>query len=62
MTGEKIQVISCAFHGPIGSLVWITQRPVISPGFAFGCANGSIHVYQHPESSVHDGALIIDTS
>jgi len=60
MTGEKMQVISCVFHGPIRSLVWITQRPGLSPGFAFGCANGSIHIYQCPESSVCDNALAID--
>ena len=60
MTGEKMQVISCVYHGPIGSLVWITQRPGLSPGFAFGCADGSIHVYQCPESSVRDDALAID--
>ena len=58
--GEKMQVISCLFHGPIESLVWITQRPGLSPGFAFGCADGSVHIYQCPESSVHDDALTID--
>jgi len=51
-TGEKVQVISCAFNGPIGALVWIPELPGLAPGFAFGCANGSIHVYQHVESSV----------
>ena len=29
-------------------------------GFALGCADGSIHVYQCPESSVRDDALAID--
>lgn len=54
MTGEKMQVISSAFHGPIGALVWVSYKPGMSPGFAFGCADGSIHVYQLQESSVRD--------
>ena len=45
LTGEKVQVIQCAFHGPIGALVWIPELPGLVPGFAFGCADGSIHVY-----------------
>ncbi|KIM72519.1 hypothetical protein PILCRDRAFT_81788, partial [Piloderma croceum F 1598] len=67
-TGEKVQVISCAFNGPIGVLVWIPELPGLAPGFAFGCADGSIHVYQHVESSsnyqylaqehVHDGPVL----
>jgi WD40 repeat protein len=52
LTGEKVQVISCAFHGPIGALAWIPGLPGLAPGFAFGCADGSIHVYQRLESSV----------
>jgi WD40 repeat protein len=52
LTGEKVQVISCAFHGPIGALTWIPELSSLVPGFAFGCANGSIHVYQRLESSV----------
>jgi len=60
MTGEKMQIISTPFHGPIGAVVWIPHNPGISSGFAFGCADGSIHVYQLPESSVR--ALSTDTS
>lgn len=68
LTGEKVQVIRCAFHGPIGALVWIPELPGLAPGFAFGCADGSIHVYQRVETSsdyqyftqdlVHDGPVI----
>jgi WD40 repeat protein len=54
MTGEKMQVISSAFHGPVGALVWVSSKPDMSPGFAFGCADGSIHVYQLLESSVRN--------
>lgn len=52
LTGEKVQVIRCAFHGPIGALAWIPQKPGLAPGFIFGCADGSIHLYQRVESSV----------
>ena len=62
MTGEKIQVISSAFHGPVGALVWVSSKPDMSPGFAFGCADGSIHVYQLVESSVSDHVMLIDHS
>jgi len=58
LMGEKVQVIWCAFHGPIGALVWIPELPGLAPGFTFGCANGSIHVYQHTELSVHDHVLL----
>ena len=54
LTGEKVQVVSCAFHGPVGVLVWIPEQPGLVPGFAFGCADGSIHIYQRLESSVSD--------
>ena len=54
--GEKVQIVSCAFHGPVGTLVWIPEQPGLVPGFAFGCADGSIHIYQHLESSVSDHA------
>jgi hypothetical protein len=54
MTGEKMQVISVAFYGPVGALAWIIYQPGMSPGFAFGCADGSIHVFQFHGSSVRD--------
>jgi WD40 repeat protein len=62
LTGEKVQVISCAFHGPIGALTWIPQKPGLALGFAFGCADGSIHLYQLVESSVCDHILLTDNS
>jgi WD40 repeat protein len=51
-TGEKVQVISCGFHGPIGAVAWIPELPGQASGFAFGCTDGTIHVYQRVESSV----------
>jgi WD40 repeat protein len=54
MTGEKIQVISSTFHSPVGALIWVSSKPDVSPSFAFGCADGSIHVYQLLESSVRN--------
>jgi WD40 repeat protein len=62
LTGEKVQVVSCAFHGPVGALVWIPEQPGLVLGFAFGCANGSIHIYQRCESSVCDHATLISGS
>jgi WD40 repeat protein len=53
LAGEKVQVISCAFHGPIGALVWFPEQPGLVPGFAFGCADGSLHVYQCVKPSVY---------
>jgi WD40 repeat protein len=62
LTGEKVQVIHCAFHGPIGALVWVPQKPSLASGFAFGCADGSIHLYKRVESSVSDRVLLVDDS
>ena len=62
LTGEKVQVICCVFHGPIGALAWIPSKHDLAPGFAFGCADGSIHLYQRVESSVCDHILLINNS
>lgn len=62
LTGEKVQVIRCAFHGPIGALAWIPQKSGLALEFAFGCADGSIHLYQRVGSSVCDRILLIDNS
>jgi hypothetical protein len=62
LTGEKVEVICCAFHGPVGPLAWIPQKSGLVLGFAFGCADGSIHLYQLVESLVCDHVLLIDNS
>lgn len=53
-TGEKLQVISCAFNGPVASLIWIPHRPGINNGigFAIGSADGTVHIYQRDQTSV----------
>jgi hypothetical protein len=62
LTGEKVQVLSCAFSGPVGALVWIPETPGLAPGFAFGCADGSIHIYRRVEASVRDYINFDDNS
>jgi hypothetical protein len=57
-----IKLNGVAFHGPIGALVWVPQKPSLAPGFAFGCADGSIHLYKRVESSVSDHVLLVDDS
>ena len=58
--GEKLQVVTCRFHGPVGALVWILEQPSLMPGFAFSCADGSIHLYRHIELSVYEHVILID--
>ena len=58
--GEKLQVVACPFHGPVGALVWIPEQPGLTPGFAFGCADGSIHLYRRVELSVREHVILID--
>jgi hypothetical protein len=36
LTGEKVQVLSCAFNGLVGALVLTPKTPGLAPGFAFG--------------------------
>jgi WD40 repeat protein len=33
LTGEKVQVIRCAFHDPIRALAWIPRKPGLALGF-----------------------------
>jgi hypothetical protein len=51
--GEKLQVVACPFHGPVEALVWILEQPGLMPGFAFGCADDSIHLYHCVELYVN---------
>lgn len=49
-TGVQLQEISCTFNGPITVAVWLPAVQGSATAFAFGCADGSIHVYvQHPQ-------------
>jgi len=44
-TGAKLQDISSPFNGPITAVVWLPTAQGSATAFAFGCADGSIHVY-----------------
>ena len=44
-TGAQLQDISCPFNGPITVAVWLPAIQGSATAFAFGCADGSIHVY-----------------
>ena len=43
--GEMMQNIWCPFFGAISAIVCLPAMPRLGHGFAFGCANGSIHIY-----------------
>lgn len=49
---EKSQVISTPFNGAVACMVWIPSSEDTASGFAFGCADGSVHIYNRPDSSV----------
>jgi hypothetical protein len=49
---EKQQVISTPFSGPVACVVWIPSPGDAVSGFAFGCADGSMHFYQRSDSLV----------
>lgn len=51
-TGEKMQVISCPYFGAVASIIWFPATPSSSHGFAFGCADGSIHIYMRDDTTV----------
>ncbi|KZP09271.1 WD40 repeat-like protein [Athelia psychrophila] len=46
LSGERIQDIDCAFNGHVSCLVWADTREL----FAFGCADGSVHLYNWSEA------------
>ena len=51
-TGEMMQTIHCPFFGATSAIVWLPAMPGLCHGFAFGCANGSIHIYMHNDTIV----------
>ena len=51
-TGEMMQTIPCPFFGAVGAIVWLPAMSVLSHGFAFGCADGSIHIYTRDDTTV----------
>lgn len=42
---DPLQEISCIFNGPITVAAWIPTERGNASAFAFGCADGSIHIY-----------------
>jgi len=44
-TGEILQEISCSYMGFVTAACWITTMRNEVKAFAFGCVDGSIHVY-----------------
>lgn len=57
-TGELTQTISNIFCGSIGAISWIELENTAIKAFAFGCADGSIHIYRRKPSQVsfHDAS------
>ena len=53
-----MQVISCAFNGAVGAAVWFPSTLALRHGFAFGCANGSVHIYISDEATVREDLII----
>ena len=51
-TGEMMQVIHCACFGAVGAIVWLPKVADLSHGFAFGCADGSVHIYTRDDDTV----------
>ena len=51
-TGESIQVVSCAFNGAVSAIAWIKTEDTDELSFVFGCADGSLHIYQRVHSNV----------
>ena len=47
-----MQVIHCAFFGAVGAIVWLPKVAGLSHGFAFGCADGSVHIYSRDYDTV----------
>lgn len=52
LTGEKMQVIPCPYFGAVAALIWFPATHSLSHGFAFGCADGSIHIYTRDDTTV----------
>ena len=58
-TGKKMQVISCAFNGAVGAVVWFPSTLALRHRFAFGCTDGSVHIYISDEATVCEDLIII---
>ena len=47
-----MQAISCSYFGFIGAIVWLPVMPGSGHGFAFGCSDGSVHIYMRDDATV----------
>lgn len=56
-TGEKMQEISCVFHGPVISICWIDVGKGDNLAFVFGCADGNLHLYHQSDTEVRFSLL-----
>ncbi|KAH7903271.1 WD40-repeat-containing domain protein, partial [Hygrophoropsis aurantiaca] len=50
-TGELLQEMECMFEGPVSAMKWITPRESRGSAFIFGCADGTLHLYQRTSES-----------
>lgn len=53
-TGWKLQEISSPIHGPITTSGWVPAVHGAPAAFAFGCCDGSIHVYAQLKAKVRN--------
>ncbi|THH08996.1 hypothetical protein EW146_g8811 [Bondarzewia mesenterica] len=44
--GKNMQEINCIFHGPVAAITWIDLGMSDKKAFVFGCADGTLHLYQ----------------
>jgi hypothetical protein len=58
-TGEKLQEISCVFHGPISASTWIQLGDGDQRFFVFGCADGTIHLYGSKDYKVNSVIFLL---
>ena len=47
-----MQVILCPYFGAVTSIVWFSAMAGLPHRFAFGCADGSIHIYICDDTTV----------
>ncbi len=52
-TGENVQDIWCTFNGPVSCIAWIaSDKQNEEDVLVFGCADGSLHVYERMDHNV----------
>ena len=52
LSGEEKQEINCYFHGALGAITWVDLGDGVDHAFAFGCNDGSVHVYKQDLQTV----------